>query len=73
MSSAEQLTNILMVILMVMVFILMALAVVLIVVRMKSKQREKGEKITDTNKQISSDAKNSKRIHKRINIQIYGL
>lgn len=57
MSSAEQLTNILMIVLMVMVFILMGLAVILMVVRMKSKQREKGEKITDTNKQISSDAK----------------
>ena len=57
MSSAEQLTNILMIVLMIMVFILMGLAVILIVVKMKSKQKEKGEKITDTNKQISSDAK----------------
>lgn len=57
MSSAEQLTNILMIVLMIMIFILMALAVVLLVVRFKSKQKEESEKIKDTNKQISSDAK----------------
>lgn len=57
MSSAEQLTNILMIMLMIMVFILMILAVVLLVVKMKSKQKEETGKITDTNKQISSDAK----------------
>ena len=57
MSSAEQLTSILMVILMVMIFILMVLAVVFLMVRFKSKQKEEGEKITDTNKQMSSDAK----------------
>lgn len=57
MSSAEQLTNILMIVLMIMVFILMILAVVLLVVKMKSKQKEETGKITDTNKQISSDAK----------------
>lgn len=57
MNSAEQLTNILMIVLMIMVFILMALAVVLLVVKLKSKQKEENGKITDTNKQISSDAK----------------
>lgn len=57
MNSAEQLTNILMILLMVMIFILMALAVVLLVVKFKSKQKDDKDKITDTNKQPSSDAK----------------
>ena len=57
MSSAENLTNILMIVLMVMVFILMALAVVFLLVRFKSKQKQENEKIKDTNKQTTSDAK----------------
>lgn len=57
MSSAENLTNILMVVLMVMIFVLMVLAVVLVVVKLKSKQKDQNGKITDTNKQTFSDAK----------------
>ncbi len=57
MSSAENLTNILMIVLMVMIFILMVLAVVLVVIKLKSKQKEQSGKITDTNKPMSSDAK----------------
>lgn len=57
MSSAQNLTNILMIVLMVMVFLLMILALVYLVIKMKSKQKEQTGKIKDTNKQISSDAK----------------
>ncbi len=57
MSSAENLTNILMIVLMIMIFILMVLAVVLLLVKFSSKQKEENGKIKDTNKQISSDAK----------------
>lgn len=57
MSSAQNLTNLLMMVLMVMIFILMILAVVYLVVRMKSKNKNEDTKLQDTNKQGSSDAK----------------
>lgn len=57
MNSAEQLTSILMIVLIFMIFILMILAVAFLVIRLKSKQKQEKEKITDTNKQVVSDAK----------------
>lgn len=57
MSSAEQLTNILMVVLMVMIFILMILAVVYLVIKFNSKKKEKNETILNSNTPITSDAK----------------
>lgn len=57
MNSAQQLTSILMIVLIVMIFILMVLAIAFLVIKFKSKQKEEKEKITDTNKQVVSDAK----------------
>jgi len=59
MSSAEQLTNILMIILMVMVFVLMILAVAYLVIKMNANKKQKNNSIQDTNRTTTatSDAK----------------
>ena len=59
MSSAEQLTNILMIVLMVMIFVLMILAVAYLIIRMNANKKQKSNSISDTNKAttMSSDAK----------------
>ncbi len=57
MSSAENLTKMLMVVLIVMIFTLMVLAVVYLIIKLQSKKKEEEGKIKDTNNQITSDAK----------------
>lgn len=57
MSSAEQLTNMLMIVLMVMVFVLIILAVVYFVIKMNANKKQKSNSINDTNTQVTSDAK----------------
>ena len=57
MSSAEQLTNMLMIVLMVMVFILIILAFLYIMIKLKAKRKTESQDISDSNKQVKSDAK----------------
>ena len=57
MSSAQNLTNILIIAIIVIIFIIIILAVAYLVIKMNLKKKEQEEKIKDTNKQVTSDAK----------------